>query len=207
LAEVLLHHGVPAVVAMRDSIADEEALSFIQLFAQLLAERKPVDLAVAIARQHLLTLYHFNQPAWTLPVLYMHPDFDGSILEPLAEDVTRLPGEERPRQGVALRCVENPTALWPIQGGVMYIGRLPDNDLVISEPWVSSRHAEIFCRNVASADAGQPTYFLRDLSRFGTYYYQDGQWHHVHRNEVPLDLGMRFRFGSQEGRLLEFVIE
>ena len=30
LAEVLLHHGVPAVLAMRDSIADQEALSFIQ---------------------------------------------------------------------------------------------------------------------------------------------------------------------------------
>ncbi|MGB5914899.1 MAG: CHAT domain-containing protein, partial [Phormidesmis sp.] len=63
LAEVLLHHGLPAVVAMRDSIADEEAISFIQVFAQTLAERKAVDEAVAIARQHLLTLYHFNQPA------------------------------------------------------------------------------------------------------------------------------------------------
>ncbi|MEO1127301.1 MAG: CHAT domain-containing protein, partial [Cyanobacteria bacterium J06639_16] len=57
LAEVMLHHGVPAVLAMRDSIADEEALSFIQVFAQSLAERLPVDQAVAIARQHLLTLY------------------------------------------------------------------------------------------------------------------------------------------------------
>ncbi|MEM8543111.1 MAG: CHAT domain-containing protein, partial [Cyanobacteria bacterium P01_H01_bin.119] len=53
LAEVLLHHGVPAVLAMRDSIADEEALSFIQVFAQSLAERMTVDHAVAIARQHL----------------------------------------------------------------------------------------------------------------------------------------------------------
>ncbi len=37
LAEVLLHHGVPAVLAMRDSIADEEALSFIQVLARGLA--------------------------------------------------------------------------------------------------------------------------------------------------------------------------
>ncbi|PSN18292.1 hypothetical protein C7271_13315 [filamentous cyanobacterium CCP5] len=207
LAEVLLHHGVPAVVAMRDSIADEEALSFIQLFAQQLAERKPVDQAVAIARQHLLTLYRFNQPAWTLPVLYMHPDFDGAILEPVQEDVTRIPGEEYSQQGVALRYVENPTAVWPIHDGFMRIGRLPDNDLVISEPWVSSRHAEIFCRNVFEAGTVQPNYFLRDASRYGTYYYLEGQWHHVHRDEVPLSLGMRVRFGSKEGQPMEFVIE
>lgn len=208
LAEVLLHHGVPAVVAMRDSIADEEALSFIQLFAQLLAERKPLDQAVAIARQHLLTLYGFNQPAWTLPVLYMHPDFNGALLEtPREDEVTRIPGEERPYQGVAMRCVENPTNVWPIHRGLMRIGRLPNNDLVISEPWVSSQHAEIFCRNVLEDGIAQPVYFLRDLSRYGTYYYKEGRWRHVHRDEVPLDLGMRIRFGSKEGRPLEFVIE
>ncbi len=32
LAEVLIHHGVPAVLAMRDAIADREALSFIEVF-------------------------------------------------------------------------------------------------------------------------------------------------------------------------------
>ncbi|HBE31409.1 MAG TPA: hypothetical protein DD990_08760, partial [Cyanobacteria bacterium UBA11368] len=37
LAEVLIHHGVPAVLAMRDAIADQEALSFIQTFARSLA--------------------------------------------------------------------------------------------------------------------------------------------------------------------------
>ncbi|MCY7323573.1 MAG: CHAT domain-containing protein, partial [Phormidesmis sp. CAN_BIN36] len=72
LAEVLLHHGVPAVLAMREPITDQEALSFIQAFAQALADRMPIDQAVAVARQHLLTLFKFNQQAWTLPVLYMH---------------------------------------------------------------------------------------------------------------------------------------
>ena len=40
---------MPAVLAMRDSIADDEALSFIQAFAQALAQQQPVDRAVAIA--------------------------------------------------------------------------------------------------------------------------------------------------------------
>jgi hypothetical protein len=208
LAEVMLHHGVPAVLAMRDSIADEEALSFIQVFAQSLAERQPIEQAVAIARQHLLTLYKFNQPAWTLPVLYMHPDYDGEILEPARQDVTRLPGEETGRtQIAAIRSVDDPAKVWPLFGGMMRVGRLPDNDLVISEPWVSGQHAEIFARHQLTAGKPQVTYYLKDVSRFGTYYYQAGAWHHVHREEVPLPLGTQLRFGSLEGRLLELVSE
>lgn len=91
LAEVLIHHGVPAVLGMRDSIADREALSFIQTFAKALAGRMSVDRAVAVARQQLLTLYKFNQPAWTLPVLYLHPEFDGQLTEPADDLKTELP--------------------------------------------------------------------------------------------------------------------
>ncbi|MFK8182906.1 MAG: CHAT domain-containing protein [Phormidesmis sp.] len=218
LAEVLLHYGVPAVVAMRDSIADEEAISFIQVFAQALAERKPVDESVAIARQHLLTLYHFNQPAWTLPVLYMHPDYDGALL--LSEETTQI--NERSdflprRQQAMLRDTHNPKQTWPIYSDVMRIGRKPDdNDLVIPDPWVSSSHAEIFLRRVTSQRPGdglETAYFLRDNSRYGTFYLepsgaQGGQWRQVHRQETSLQSGTQIRFGSQsEGQLLEFVVE
>jgi CHAT domain/FHA domain len=216
LAEVLLHHGVPAVLAMRDSIADEEALSFIQVFAQLLAERKPVDVAVAIARQHLLTLYRFNQPAWTLPVLYMHPDFTGEIVYAIPTDITRLPGDSsgsgRSRSTlIAVREADVPGGkVWPIYGGMMRVGRLPDNDLVIAEPWVSSKHAEIFYRRVTSQtnpEFSETTYFLRDFSRYGTFYLGAQGWQQVHRQEVALTPGTKLRFGSTEGRLLEFVVE
>ncbi|MBD0270177.1 MAG: FHA domain-containing protein, partial [Cyanobacteria bacterium Co-bin8] len=202
------HHGVPAVLAMRDSIADEEALSFIQAFAQALAERHPVEQAMALARQQLLTLYGFNKTPWTLPVLYMHPQFDGVILEAPRRDVTRLPGEEgQTKKFAAVRSVEDPARVWPIYGGLMHVGRLPDNDLVIPEPWVSGQHAEIFCRNVSVGGQTQATYFLRDRSRFGTYCYLEGIWQHIHQQEVALNLGAQLRFGSHEGRLLEFIIE
>jgi hypothetical protein len=215
LAEVLLHHGVPAVLAMRDSIADEEALSFIQIFTQSLAERKSVDEAVAIARQHLLTLYKFNQPAWTLPVLYMHPDFSGDLIHAVPTDITRLPGDSgvggRSRAPfIALREVDKPSKIWQIYGGLMRIGRLPDNDLVISEPWVSSKHAEIFSRRVTTQDTQAPpetTYFLRDFSRYGTFYQGSHGWQQVHRQEILLEPGTRLRFGSAQGQLLEFVVE
>lgn len=215
LAEVMLHHGVPAVLAMRDSIADEEALSFIQVFAQSLAERVPVDQSVAIARQHLLTLYKFNQPAWTLPVLYMHPEFDGVLLNPVREDITRLPSDTgmalKPRARAFLRAVDDHQRIWPIYGGLMRVGRLPDNDLPLSDPWVSSKHAEIFCRisaPIGQSSVGEPVYYLRDFSRNGTFCRdKDAAWKQIQRQEILLTSGTQLRFGSSKGRVLEFVVE
>lgn len=209
LAEVLLHHGVPAVLAMRDSIADDEALSFIQGFAQAIAEQAPLDLAAAIARQQLLTLYGFNQPAWTLPVLYNHPDFDCQLLSRPPVDITRLPGEGASTNPLAaIRAVEEPTHIWYIYAGIMRVGRRPENDLVISEPWVSSSHAEIFCRSgLGGTVAEQPTYYLRDDSRYGTFCRVQENWRHIHRQEVSLQPGTQMRFGSLQGRLMEFVMD
>ncbi|MBD1876646.1 CHAT domain-containing protein [Nodosilinea sp. FACHB-131] len=208
LAEVLLHHGVPAVLAMRDSIADEEALSFIQVLARGLAERQPVAQAVALARQHLLTAYRFNHPAWTLPVLYQHPQFEGHLLREAALAVTQLPGQDlRMTQSVVLRCLATPTRLWRLYDGYLRVGRLPDNDLVILEPWVSGQHAEIFCRTQFENGIQETHYYLRDRSRYGSYYFDNHGWHHVHRAEVPLTLGTAIRFGSPEGELMEFTLE
>lgn len=208
LAEVLLHHGVPAVLAMRDSIADEEALSFIQVLARGLAERQPVAQAVALARQHLLTAYRFNHPAWTLPVLYQHPQFEGHLLREAALAVTQLPGQDlRMTQAVVLRCLATPTRLWRLYDGYLRVGRLPDNDLVILEPWVSGQHAEIFCRTQFENGVQKTYYYLRDRSRYGSYYFDNHSWHHVHRAEVPLALGTAIRFGSPEGELMEFTLE
>lgn len=213
LAEVLIHHGVPAVLGMRDSIADHEALSFIQVFAEALAERLPVDQAVAIARQHLLTLYKFNQPAWTLPVLYMHPEFNGQIVVSLPEDRTELPGDSptsigQTRMRAAMRAVGDQQRVWPVRGGMMRVGRRPENDLVIAEQWVSQRHAEIFCRNSLPGQGNDVTYFLRDFSRFGTLLREPHQhWQKIHRQEVVLQPGSQLKFGSSQGQLLEFVVE
>jgi hypothetical protein len=208
LAEVLLHHGVPAVLAMRDSIADEEALSFIQVLAQSLAQRQCVAQAMATARQHLLTVYRFNHPAWTLPVLYQHPQFEGTLLHPIDPAVTQLPGQDLPHAPTpVMRCADHPNRIWRMGGGLLRVGRLPDNDLVIPEPWVSGQHAEIFCRNGLGPNPEQPTYYLRDRSRFGSYYFDGAAWQHVHRAEIPLALGTALRFGSPEGQLMEFTLE
>jgi hypothetical protein len=211
LAEVLVHHGVPAVLAMRDAIADQEALSFIEAFAQALTERVSIDEAVAIARQHLLTLYKFNQPAWTLPVLYMHPEFSGYLLQPLAEGTpTELPElsstwMEYKTPTAFIRVVGLvPEKIWRIRGGIMRVGRQKDNDLVIEEGWVSQKHAEIFCRDLLDE---REAYYLRDFSRYGTLVYQEGSWQRVHHQEIALQAGMRLKFGSSHGQELEFFLE
>jgi len=220
LAEVLIHHGVPAVLGMRDSIADREALSFIQSFAQALAGRMSVDRAVAVARQQLLTLYRFNQPAWTLPVLYMHPEFDGQLTEPVDELKTELPlnsstwlgrlpssaylrGRDRPN----VKSTESTNQVWPIGAGIVRVGRWEQNDVVIREQWVSQKHAEIFCRNSIGDTEGEPSYFLRDFSRYGTLVLGQSGWQRVHHQELLLQSGTQLKFGSSQGQIFEFTIE
>jgi hypothetical protein len=215
LAEVLIHHGVPAVIGMRDSIADQEALSFIQVFAQSLAERKCVDEAVAIARQHLLTLYRFNQPAWTLPVLYMHPEFNGQLVCPPPDDndKTLLPGDvptsiRQMQQRAMIRLVSNRSTVWPIREHSMRIGRQLDNDLVIEdEQWVSRKHARIVCRHEASEQTPRITYSIQDFSKAGTHIRNPQDcWQRIHHQEVVLQPGAQIRFGSTQGKLWEFIV-
>lgn len=209
LAEVLLHHGVPAVLAMRDSITDEEALSFIEVFAQSLAERLPIDQAVAVARQHLLTLFRFNHQAWTLPVLYMHPEFDGELIKPLDEGLTQIPrnpsqfGRRTPIASVRSLVTSR---VWTIRGGLMRVGMSPDNDLVLAnEPGVSRKHAEIFFRSM-SEDPSEATYFLRDFSRYGTWVFTSGGWQKIHHQEVSLPPGAQLKFGGSQNSVLEFSV-
>ena len=198
---------------MRDSIADQEALTFIQTLAQALASRMPIDQAVAVARQQLLTIYKFNQPAWTLPVLYMHPEFDGQLLSDIEQGITQLP--EDTISGVIqpltakLRSVSTPVKVWQWQDKLVRVGRHLENDIVIDELWVSLRHAQIFCRQ---SSLGGTTFFLRDKSRFGTLVLDSellgsDEWQTIHQEEVQLKSGMRLKFGSSRGEPFEFIVE
>ncbi|HBE20046.1 MAG TPA: hypothetical protein DEG17_00795 [Cyanobacteria bacterium UBA11149] len=212
LAEVLIHHGVPAVLGMRDSIADRESLSFIKSLAQSLAERMPIEQAVAVARQQLLTLYKFNQPAWTLPVLYVHPEFNGELIAPIDEVITEFNLQTNwdgpPVPLAYLRSVPSKDKVWRIFGGLMRVGRSQENDLVMDkEMWVSYKHAEIICREVLSEEGREPTYFIRDFSRNGTHILLADGWQRIHHEEVPLKSGTQLKFGSAQGEALEFVIE
>ena len=212
LAEVLIHHGVPAVLGMRDEIADREALSFIQALAQALRSRLPIDQAVASARQQLLTLYKFNSPAWTLPVLYLHPEFDGELIGLPEEEVTQIPetslsGFREVQPAACLRSLTTAGGVWSLGLGLARVGRLAENDIVVPEKWVSKRHAEIFYRNTSGNGKPLPKFFLRDNSRFGTLLLGSLGWQKIHHQEVPLYSGMQLKFGSSQGQAFEFIVE
>lgn len=206
LAEVLIHHGVPAVLGMRDPIADEEAISFIQVFAQALARRMAIDQAVAVARQHLLTVYRFNHQTWTLPVLYMHPEFDGELLKSSETSETGFGPPDAPSQIACLRSLQD-GRVWQVRGGLMRIGRSTENDLVLKEDesGVSREHGMILRRD-GQEDGDEATYFLKDFSRFGTWILGTGNWHRVHHQEIVLTPGTQIKFGSTQNEALEFVI-
>ncbi|MBD1824044.1 CHAT domain-containing protein [Cyanobacteria bacterium FACHB-DQ100] len=83
LTEALLKRGMPAVLAMAERIPDDVALTLSRLFYRNLRQRSPIDLSLSRARQGLLSSYGSDQLYWALPILYLHPDFDG-YLQPAA---------------------------------------------------------------------------------------------------------------------------
>ncbi|MBW4417719.1 MAG: CHAT domain-containing protein [Myxacorys californica WJT36-NPBG1] len=87
LAEALLKRGVPAVLAMAERIPDDVALTLSRLFYRNLKQRYPIDLSLSRARQGLLSSYGSNQLYWSLPILYLHPDFDGYLQPPLVGEL------------------------------------------------------------------------------------------------------------------------
>ncbi|MBW4600435.1 MAG: CHAT domain-containing protein [Calothrix sp. FI2-JRJ7] len=210
LAEVLIRHGVPAVLGMRDVIADRESLSFIQAFSEALRSRRAIDEAVADARQKLLSLYKFNQPGWTLPVLYLHPEFDGQLIRSLDESITELPTSlpefRKTFPAASLRLLTDGTKqLLPTP--ITRIGRTTDNNIIIPDLSVSRQHAQIICRDSFIDTKLEQSYYLRDDSTAGTLIYQSGAWQRIHHEEVPLRSGTQLKFGSSRGDIWEFMIE
>ena len=94
LAEALVRRGIPAVLAMAERIPDDVALNLSRLFYRNLKQVYPVDLSLNRARQGLVSSYSSNQLYWALPILYLHPEFDGNLqsLEGLAEQVNGVAG-------------------------------------------------------------------------------------------------------------------
>ncbi|MCW6035147.1 CHAT domain-containing protein [Spirulina subsalsa FACHB-351] len=80
LAQALVNRGIPAVLAMAERIPDEVALTFTRLFYRNLDQGYPIDLSLSRARQGLISAYGSNQLYWALPVLYLHPEFNGVLI-------------------------------------------------------------------------------------------------------------------------------
>jgi hypothetical protein len=67
-AQVLVQHGVPAVIAMQTEVMDETACSFAEKFYRGLAAGLPVDACIGEVRRALAAE---RNPEWGTPVLYL----------------------------------------------------------------------------------------------------------------------------------------
>jgi len=79
LAEALVSRGIPAVLAMAEKIPDDVALTLTRLFYRNLKQGYPLDLSLSRARQGLISSFGSHQLYWALPVLYLHPEWDGYL--------------------------------------------------------------------------------------------------------------------------------
>ena len=78
LAQALVRKGVSAVLAMQDVVPDEVSILFAHHFYQFLAERLPLEEALARTR---LAIFAAGHPLeWGTPVLYMRAS-DGRIVD------------------------------------------------------------------------------------------------------------------------------
>ncbi|KPQ38170.1 MAG: CHAT domain [Phormidium sp. OSCR] len=94
LAAALVKRGIPAVLAMAERIPDEVALTLTRLFYRNLTRGAvSIDLSVSRARQGLISAYSSHQLYWSLPILYLHPKFDGYLTQ---RTLSQRTGEEMP---------------------------------------------------------------------------------------------------------------
>jgi formylglycine-generating enzyme required for sulfatase activity len=86
VAQALLSGGVPAVLAMQESVSDAAAIAFAKHFYGALAQGAALDEALLEARR---ALYRQSEAEWVIPVLYLNaPDGDlvssgqGGVVDP-----------------------------------------------------------------------------------------------------------------------------
>jgi tetratricopeptide (TPR) repeat protein len=80
LVQALVNRGVPGVIAMAERIPDNVAITFTQLFYCNLKQGVAIDLSLSRTRQGLISTYGSDQSYWMLPLLYLHPEFDGYLV-------------------------------------------------------------------------------------------------------------------------------
>jgi uncharacterized RDD family membrane protein YckC len=91
IANSLMSHGLPAVIAMQFEISDAAALGFARGFYASLAKSHPIDKALTDARRGMFSEGHGLE--WATPVLFT--SVDDSILFELNVEQNRVGGADR----------------------------------------------------------------------------------------------------------------
>jgi CHAT domain-containing protein len=70
VAPRLVWAGIPAVVAMQFAVPDKTAVALMRFFYESLADGKPLDTAMTVARRGAYFVYD-DKIFWAIPVLFM----------------------------------------------------------------------------------------------------------------------------------------
>jgi hypothetical protein len=89
IASQLVQRGTPAVIAMRNAIEDQVAITFAKHLYGNLASGSPINIALTRTRQQLRLDQGANPAAFSTPVLYMHTP-EGNLFELVRSRQRRL---------------------------------------------------------------------------------------------------------------------
>lgn len=95
LIESLTKYGINGVLTMAEWIPDEVVVAIAWLFYRHLSQGHPVAHNLTQVRQELISIYGLNKLYWALPILYLHPKYNGcGELIDLANGLDALGEEE-----------------------------------------------------------------------------------------------------------------
>jgi len=77
LIERLTKYGINGVLTMAEWIPDEVVVAIARLFYRHLSQGHPVAHNLTQVRQELISVYGLNKLYWALPILYLHPKYNG----------------------------------------------------------------------------------------------------------------------------------
>lgn len=153
VAQSLVQQGLPAVIAMQFEVSDKAAITFSHEFYNALAEGKPIDTALGVARKAIYS--QENDIEWATPVLYLRA-LDGVIFN--VEQLNATAADLGAVKPASLTIYEGSQAVktFPLAAGATILGRDKEANIQLSDSLVSRRHAQIF------AAAGE--YLIEDLA-------------------------------------------
>jgi tetratricopeptide (TPR) repeat protein len=74
LAQALIGHGIPAVIAMQSKVSGTAAARFSPLLLKKISENCTIDEAMNAARRRLADIPHQTAIEWSTPVLFLHEE-------------------------------------------------------------------------------------------------------------------------------------
>lgn len=115
ISALLIKQGVPGVLTLTEQVPDEISMSVIRRFYRQLKQGLPIDLSLNRVRQELAATHGLERGYWALPILYLHPEFDGYLMLPPMPPPTKVVLAEPPDLTLPRPLLPSLPAAWGMQ--------------------------------------------------------------------------------------------